>query len=130
MSQLGLKPTAAEGPDVADISDVDTDEVPETLEDEEDLDVDADEEPDAEDASLDDLYEHEMVAEQAAGGAVEEDEEFIAKAMESAGEEPTETLTTKVRPRASGEFQCHECFLIKPSTQLADRESMLCVDCA
>lgn len=116
------------GAKVADVSDVDTDEVPDVTEDEEDLDVDADEEPEAEEASLDDLYEHEMVAEQAAS-AVEEDEEFIAKAMETAVEEPTETLTTKVRPRASGEFQCQECFLIKPAAQLADSSRTVCIDC-
>lgn len=99
------------------------------LEDDDDIDVEESDE-EAEETPLDDLYEHEMVAEQAGAAALEDDDEFIAKAMESAGDETTETLSFKVRPKAPGEFQCTSCFLVKGPSQLADSGTMVCVDCA
>lgn len=119
------------------ISDVGTELIGEELGDDTEFDPDddgqvgdSDDEPsDDETASLEDLYENEIVAEQASNAAVEDDEELIVKAIESAGDEPVEALTTSVRPRASGEFICQECFLIKPAVQLANRKRSICVDC-
>jgi Domain of unknown function (DUF4193) len=33
-------------------------------------------------------------------------------------------------PRRPGEFLCSSCFLVLPRNQLADKERMLCRDCA
>ena len=109
-------------PEVEDDVDAEID-VDESLED------DALEDEDGEEASLDDLYETEMVAEEAAAGATEDEDEFLAKVLENPADDPTEALAFKVRPKADGEFQCQSCFLIKQSAQLADDKRMWCVDC-
>jgi hypothetical protein len=43
-----------------------------------------------------------------------------------------EELTMNVEAQAvrSGEFVCQSCFLVKRSTQLANRKKMICLDCA
>jgi hypothetical protein len=43
-----------------------------------------------------------------------------------------EELTMNVEAQAvrSGEFVCQSCFLVKRTTQLANRKKMICLDCA
>ncbi|MGF1666917.1 MAG: DUF4193 family protein [Acidimicrobiia bacterium] len=43
-----------------------------------------------------------------------------------------EELTMNVEAQAvrSGEFVCQSCFLVKRTTQLANRKKMICTDCA
>lgn len=104
--------------------DVDDEEILE--DDEEELDA---EETAQEETSLQDLHEGEVLAE-AAGAALEDDDEYIVKQMESSGEETSETLSLKVPVKRPGEFTCSVCFLVKHPSQLADGTADICVDCA
>jgi len=102
--------------------------------DDEDMLDDDEEELEAADAaqeetSLQDLHEGEVLAE-AAGAALEDDDEYIVKQMESSGEETSETLSLKVPVKRPGEFTCSVCFLVKHPSQLAEGSSDVCVDCA
>lgn len=103
---------------------VDEDEILEDGEDE----IDGDEAEQAE-TSLQDLHEGEALAE-AAGAALEDDDDYIVKQMESSGEETNETLSLKVPVKRPGEFTCSVCFLVKHPSQLADGTADVCVDCA
>lgn len=82
-----------------------------------------------EETSLQDLHEGEVLAE-AAGAALEDDDEYIVKQMESSGEETNETLSLKVPVKRPGEFTCSVCFLVKHPSQLAEGTDDVCVDCA
>ena len=53
----------------------------------------------------------------------DEDEDEPVDAEDRSGE------TTKVRPRAPGEFVCQSCFLVKHPSQLADADKQFCRDC-
>lgn len=100
----------------------------EELLDEDDEDIEAD--PAAEEeTSLQDIHEGEVLAEQASA-ALEEDDEFIVKAMEGGGEETSETLSLKIPVKRPGEFTCSVCFLVKHPSQLAEGTADVCVDCA
>jgi hypothetical protein len=81
-------------------------------EDEEELD------PDDVEADLDSILKERLVVVED-----EEEEEDEAPDPEDKGE------STKVRPRAPGEFVCQSCFLVKHPSQLADDKRMLCRDC-
>ena len=41
-----------------------------------------------------------------------------------------EALTVRVLPRQADEFTCTSCYLVHHRSQLADRRSTVCVDCA
>lgn len=109
-----------------DAVDVEVDEE-EILEDGED-ELDGDD-AEQEETSLQDLHEGEVLAE-AAGAALEEDDDYIVKQMESSGEETSETLSLKVPVKRPGEFTCSVCFLVKHPSQLAAGSADVCVDCA
>ncbi len=119
---------------MADVDEVpvDVDDDPAALLDADGSDDDDDNElEDSGDESLENLYDAEMVKDQQdSDGPIEDDDEAIVKAMEAADDEPSETLTVKVKGKTEGEFQCQSCFLIKKQSQLANKKKQLCVDCA
>jgi len=57
----------------------------------------------------------------------EEDDESM---LDVTREERLEPLAVKVVPQQATEFVCKNCYLVKHRSQLADRERMLCRDCA
>lgn len=97
-------------------------------EDEDEVTDDVDGDDEETEASLEHLYEAEVVKDQAADGLEDEDDHLV-KAMEATDKAPNESLTVKVRRRTVGEFQCQACFLIKKPSQLADAKMQFCVDC-
>jgi hypothetical protein len=93
--------------------------------DEEDDVLDLDEElhPDDVEAPLDALLQ-----ERTAKATLEDEEEEIEEEepdSDERGDGPT-----RIVPRRPGEFLCSSCFLVLPRNQLADKERMLCRDCA
>lgn len=109
-----------------DTVDLEVDEEEILDDDEQQLDTD---DAAADETSLQDLHEGEVLAE-AAGAVLEDDDEYIVKQMESSGEETSETLSLKVPVKRPGEFTCSVCFLVKHPSQLAEGSTDVCVDCA
>jgi hypothetical protein len=127
-------------PDIEDLEDQDDEDLDETLD--EDLDEDADLET-AEGGgydSEDDDDEDEETAE-----ALEELESEELKLLDDEASEALlvdevkelrairrEELTMDVdaQVQRSDEFVCQSCFLVKRTSQLANRRKMLCADCA
>ena len=60
--------------------------------------------------------------------AEEEDDDDSVLAM--GREERLETVAVKVIPPTDKEFVCRNCHLVKHRAQLADKDRMLCRDCA
>ena len=89
--------------------------------DEEEGDDDDEEvDPDDVEADLDTILKDRLVV---VADEEEEDEDEPVDAEDRTGE------TTKVRPRAPGEFVCQSCFLVKHPSQLADADKQFCRDC-
>jgi hypothetical protein len=63
------------------------------------------------------------------GGAAEEEEEDDSM-LAIGRDERLEPLAVKVIPPTDKEFVCKNCHLVKHRSQLADRDRMLCRDCA
>jgi hypothetical protein len=84
-----------------------------------DADEDEDEEPDDEDveASLDVILKERLVVEDEP-----EDDEL-------ADVEDRSEMSERVLPKQPDEFVCRSCFLVKHSSQLADKKKVLCRDC-
>lgn len=65
-------------------------------------------------------------------GKVDEDEVEAAESFELPGADLShEELTVRVLPRQANEFTCASCFLVKSTSQLAERRGndKYCVDC-
>ena len=79
-----------------------------------------DEIPDADDveASLDVILKERLVVE-------DEPEDEEAVEVDERGE-----TTERVLPKQADEFVCNSCFLVKNTSQLADKKKGLCRDCA
>jgi hypothetical protein len=79
-----------------------------------------DEIPDADDveASLDVILKERLVVE-------DEPEDEEAVEVDERGE-----ATERVLPKQADEFVCNSCFLVKNTSQLADKKKGLCRDCA
>jgi hypothetical protein len=63
------------------------------------------------------------------GGATEEEEDDDSM-LAIGRDERLEPLAVKVVPPTDKEFVCKNCHLVKHRSQLADRDRMLCRDCA
>ena len=102
-----------------------TDEEPEEEEEREGeaLEPAAETEAEAEDveASLDEILRERLKGREEEGEA--EDGEMIEPAGRVGLSE------TEVVPRTAEEFVCRSCFLIKPRSQLADPQRLICTDC-
>jgi hypothetical protein len=85
----------------------------------EEAEEEEDEEPDDEDveASLDVILKERLVVEDEP-----EDDEL-------ADVEDRSEVSERVLPKQADEFVCRSCFLVKHSSQLADKKKMLCRDC-
>jgi hypothetical protein len=70
----------------------------------------------------------ELLAKREGRPAEEEDDDDSVLAM--GREERLETLAVKVVPPSDKEFVCRNCHLVKHRAQLADKDRMLCRDCA
>lgn len=71
----------------------------------------------------------ELLVKQEAREEEHEDEE-VPVALDK--DEPAETVldSSRVVPMQSTEFQCRRCYLVKNRSQLADKNKLLCRDCA
>ena len=70
----------------------------------------------------------ELLAKREGRPAEEEEDDDSILAM--GREERLETLAVKVVPPSDKEFVCSNCHLVKHRVQLADKDRMLCRDCA
>ncbi|HEY7282652.1 MAG TPA: DUF4193 family protein [Actinomycetota bacterium] len=70
----------------------------------------------------------ELLAKREGRPAEEEDDDDSMLAM--GRDERLEPLAVKVVPPSDKEFVCKNCHLVKHRSQLADRDRMLCRDCA
>ncbi len=70
----------------------------------------------------------ELLAKREGRPAEEEEDDDSVLAM--GREERLETLAVKVVPPSDKEFVCSNCHLVKHRAQLADKDRMLCRDCA
>ena len=89
---------------------------------------DADDEEDGDDKALDELEaeELEMLTEDEASETLVVDEAAEMRAIRRA----ELALGSSGESRAEDEFLCQNCFLLKKSSQLADKRRQLCNDCA
>jgi hypothetical protein len=109
-----------------DVEEVDLTAVIGTDDDEDDADTD--DENDEEDEALDELEaeERDMLTEDEEAESLPVDEaEELRKLRREAIE-----LDTPAETAGLGEFVCSSCFLVKRSSQLADKRKQLCRDCA
>jgi hypothetical protein len=99
-----LNAVGLEAPDEAAIAEEDEEEL-------EDEDVEA---------TLDEILRERLVSQDFVDDEEDEDD---------SGEEERSDIAERVFLKQPGEFVCRSCFLLKPETQLADRERGLCRDC-
>lgn len=111
----------------ADIDEVLTDEVDDALVDIPDVTADDEDEETEGDEALDELEAEELeLIDDEVSESLLVDEVAELRAIRR------EELTMNVEAQAvrSGEFVCQSCFLVKRTTQLANRKKMICLDCA
>jgi hypothetical protein len=118
----------AEGDELeADIDQVLTDEVDDVLIDVPDATTDDEDDETEGDEALDELEAEELeLIDDEVSESLLVDEVAELRAIRR------EELTMNVEAQAvrSGEFVCQSCFLVKRTTQLANRKKMICLDCA
>ena len=83
--------------------------------------------PDRENGEVESSLE-ELLAKREPRPAEEEDEDDSIMAL--GRDERLEPLAVKVVPPSDKEFVCKNCHLVKHRSQLANKERMLCRDCA
>lgn len=118
----------AEGDELeADIDEVLTDEADDVLIDVPDATTDDEDDETEGDEALDELEAEELeLIDDEVSESLLVDEVAELRAIRR------EELTMNVEAQAvrSGEFVCQSCFLVKRTTQLANRKKMICLDCA